>query len=121
VTLVNTDAEIAELREAVEAAELDGYPAPKAYAAIDTLERLRKEAAERAAVYERAARWANAPGKTDVEIVWKPNHERVIPRWETEWETHEGAFFGRTPHAMHGDGPTYVVALKAALDAVGAP
>lgn len=68
-----------------------------------------------------ARRDAFAKGKDGFEAAWRPGAERMTLRWTTEWETHEGAFFGHTPHAFSGDSPDYHTALEAALNAAGAP
>lgn len=58
---------------------------------------------------------AFAAGKDNFEAAWRPGAQRMTLRWTTDWETHEGAYFGQTPHAVSGDGSDYHTALAAAL------
>ena len=110
MTYINTDDQIGAIREALDEAEACDVRVAAARAALAMLERLRAEAKARSAVYERRDAWLTASGGEAAYMRGK-----VVLRWSEEWETHEGAYFGRTPKSVEAE------TLEKALDAIGAP
>lgn len=113
--LAERDRRIAELRRDLKAA--NAVAAGCALVADTATERIRAlEAPPAPAPGElEEALAAFAAVKDNFEAAWRPGAQRMTLRWTTDWETHEGAYFGQTPHAVSGDGSDYHTALAAAL------
>ncbi len=124
VTYINTDDQIAAIRDVLDEAEACDIRVGDARAALAMLERLRAEAKARSAVYVRRDAWLSE-GRREDRARYIEHH---YDSWPNEGVTHEIELYElgddcewyRVSGASYR-GSDYLSALEKALDAVGAP